>query len=34
VVAGATLREYLSVVGFDEWSRIESRYRSAERDAK
>ncbi|TAK86203.1 MAG: isocitrate lyase/PEP mutase family protein [Betaproteobacteria bacterium] len=26
---GATLQEYLSVVGFDEWTGIESRYRTA-----
>ena len=26
---GATLQEYLSVVGFDEWTRIEGRYRSS-----
>jgi 2-methylisocitrate lyase-like PEP mutase family enzyme len=25
---GATLQEYLSVVGFDEWTRIEGRYRA------
>ncbi|OGA67706.1 MAG: hypothetical protein A3G81_11250 [Betaproteobacteria bacterium RIFCSPLOWO2_12_FULL_65_14] len=27
--AGATLQEYLSVVGFDEWTGIENRYRTA-----
>jgi hypothetical protein len=26
---GATLQEYLSVVGFDEWTRIERSYRAA-----
>ena len=26
---GATLQEYLSVVGFDEWTRIEGSYRVA-----
>ena len=31
---GATLQEYLSVVGFDEWNRIEGSYRSAERGPK
>jgi hypothetical protein len=25
---GASLQEYLSVVGFDEWSRIEGSYRA------
>jgi len=29
---GATLQEYLSVVGFDEWMRIEGRYRNAASD--
>ena len=28
--SGATLQEYLSVVGFDEWTRIEASYRAAE----
>jgi hypothetical protein len=27
--SGATLQEYLSVVGFDEWTRIEGSYRAA-----
>ena len=27
---GATLQEYLSVVGFEEWTRIEASYRAAE----
>ena len=27
---GATLQEYLSVVGFEEWSQIEGRYRAAD----
>jgi 2-methylisocitrate lyase-like PEP mutase family enzyme len=30
--SGASLEEYLSVVGFDEWSRIESRNRAAKQD--
>ena len=29
---GATLQEYLSVVGFDEWTRIEAGYRTAKAD--
>lgn len=31
---GATLEEYLSVVGFDDWTAIESRYRPAEQNSK
>jgi hypothetical protein len=31
---GASLQEYLSVVGFDEWSRIENVYRTAEQNSK
>ena len=31
---GATLQEYLSVVGFDEWTRIEDRYAAAGREAE
>lgn len=30
---GATLQEYLSVVGFDEWTRIEGSYRAAKADS-
>ena len=32
--SGASLQEYLSVVGFDEWSRIESRYRDTEPESR
>jgi len=28
--SGASLQEYLEVVGFDEWSRIEKHYRADE----
>jgi len=31
--SGATLQEYLSVVGFDEWTRIEGSYAAAGREA-
>ena len=31
---GATLQEYLSVVGFEEWTRIEGNYRAAESSSK
>ena len=34
MASGASLEEYLSVVGFDEWSRIESRYGAAGQDSK
>jgi 2-methylisocitrate lyase-like PEP mutase family enzyme len=31
---GATLQEYLQVVGFDDWTRIETTYRATERDPR
>jgi 2-methylisocitrate lyase-like PEP mutase family enzyme len=31
---GATLQEYLQVVGFDDWTRIETAYRDIERDPR
>lgn len=31
---GARLQEYLSVVGFDEWTRIEGRYRATAADTE
>ena len=31
---GVTLQEYLSAVGFDEWTRIESRHRAAEQNSQ
>jgi 2-methylisocitrate lyase-like PEP mutase family enzyme len=31
---GATLQEYLQVVGFDDWTRIETAYRATERDPR
>jgi 2-methylisocitrate lyase-like PEP mutase family enzyme len=33
MATGATLQEYLSVVGFDEWTRIEGSYAAAGREA-
>lgn len=32
--SGASLQDYLSAVGFDEWNRIESRHRAAEQKSK
>lgn len=32
--SGATLQEYLQVVGFDDWTRIETAYRATERDPR
>ena len=31
---GATLQEYLQVVGFEDWTRIETDYRAIERDPR